>query len=401
MIIYQELTKYFEKFNDMFEECLGNRLELDDIIFTLQRKNKILGYFAHKNFESQDGLFKHEISLNPEYFTVKPKIEVLRVFCQELLQLYRVEHGDPETLKIGFYDEEWGEFMMCVGLMPSRTGKPDGKETGKKMSSYILPDGAFIKLCNELAEQGLLIEWFDKIPAKYEIEHLMQDLYEIRDLIDLKDVHPALIEVPILKRKNIDVFNFMGCLERNENNKKIELNTAKALETNIISKPAVSPQVLDDEELYGDQNEAEVDLAKPESDAIKSDNDGNAEYIEYRESSTFADSPKDYSDDDIQNNNLDDDLPKEKPKKEKVKLTQVDLVDVINQSTPVGTKEQLAEIIGIEKPKPPTKRSSFKYTCGCENEVVANKEHLRFTCNSCQMAYRCETEKFATDVVKN
>ena len=69
MIIYQELTKYFEKFNDMFEECLGNRLELDDIIFTLQRKNKILGYFAHKNFESQDGLFKHEISLNPEYYS--------------------------------------------------------------------------------------------------------------------------------------------------------------------------------------------------------------------------------------------------------------------------------------------------------------------------------------------
>lgn len=367
MIIYHELNTYFERFNQMFEECLGNRLSLDDIIFTLQRKSNVLGYFAHKKFESQDGCFKHEIALNPEYFTVKPKIEILRVFCQELLQIYRIEYGDQDSLKIGFYDDEWGAFMMCVGLMPSHNGKPDGKETGKKMSSYILPDGEFIKLCNQLAEEGLLIEWFDKIPAKYEIDHLMKDLYEIRDLIDLDNVHPSLIEVPILKRRNINVFNFLECLERNEHSKKIELNSEKAIESNIISP----------------QPETHDDAKQPLSHLV---------HLLETESLT-----------DLRNKMKNDYEPSESEPKKKgeLKLNQVDLVDVINKQQPIDTKDKLAEIIGIEKPRPPATRKSFKYKCGCDNEVVANKEHLRFTCNSCQMAYRCETENYEEGVAKN
>lgn len=401
MIIYHELNTYFERFNQMFEECLGNRLSLDDIIFTLQRKSNVLGYFAHKKFESQDGCFKHEIALNPEYFTVKPKIEILRVFCQELLQIYRIEYGDQDSLKIGFYDDEWGAFMMCVGLMPSHNGKPDGKETGKKMSSYILPDGEFIKLCNQLAEEGLLIEWFDKIPAKYEIDHLMKDLYEIRDLIDLDNVHPSLIEVPILKRRNINVFNFLECLERNEHSKKIELNSEKAIESNIISP---QPEPHDDAKqplshlVHLLETESLTDLRNK----MKNDAHGYESDEDYASPNVFE-KPLDRGDDDVHDLNQDDYEPSEsEPKKKgKLKLNQVDLVDVINKQQPIDTKEKLAEIIGIEKPRPPATRKSFKYKCGCDNEVVANKEHLRFTCNSCQMAYRCETENYEEGVAKN
>lgn len=390
MIIYHELNTYFERFNQMFEECLGNRLSLDDIIFTLQRKSNVLGYFAHKKFESQDGCFKHEIALNPEYFTVKPKIEILRVFCQELLQIYRIEYGDQESLKIGFYDDEWGAFMMCVGLMPSHNGKPDGKETGKKMSSYILPDGEFIKLCNQLAEEGLLIEWFDKIPAKYEIDHLMKDLYEIRDLIDLDNVHPSLIEVPILKRRNINVFNFLECLERNEHSKKIELNSEKAIESNIISP---QPETHDDAKqplshlVHLLETESLTDLR----DKMKNDTHGYESDEDYVSPNVFDK----LLDRGIVDYDLDDDLD------DVHDHNQVDLVDVINKQQPIDTKEKLAEIIGIEKPKPPATRKSFKYKCGCDNEVVANKEHLRFTCNSCQMAYRCETENYEVGVAKD
>lgn len=370
----------------MFEECLGNRLSLDDIIFTLQRKSNVLGYFAHKKFESQDGCFKHEIALNPEYFTVKPKIEILRVFCQELLQIYRIEYGDQESLKIGFYDDEWGAFMMCVGLMPSHNGKPDGKETGKKMSSYILPDGEFIKLCNQLAEEGLLIEWFDKIPAKYEIDHLMKDLYEIRDLIDLDSVHPSLIEVPILKRRNINVFNFLECLERNEHSKKIELNPEKAIESNIISSQPEShedtKQPLSDLVLLLETESLTELKEKMKNDTHEYESD--EDYVSPNVFDELLDRGiVDYDLDDVHDHN------------------QVDLVDVINKQQPIDTKEKLAEIIGIEKPKPPATRKSFKYKCGCDNEVVANKEHLRFTCNSCQMAYRCETENYEVGVAKD
>lgn len=350
MIVYSELQQIFERFNQMFEDCLGERLNIEDIIFTLQRKNKVLGYFNYKSFENPEGGFKHEISLNPEYFTVKPKIEILRVFCQELLQLYRIQFGDKETLKIGLYDEEWGEFMMVIGLMPSNTGKPDGKPTGKKMSSYVMPDGAFLKLCNEMAEDDLLIGWFDKIPAKYEMETLMYDLFELRDVLEMQMVHPSLIEIPILKRKNIDVLTFIECLELNKETKKIQFDIEKAELRNLL------PQTKQPVELNEDEDEYYQNPTFPM--ATRKDEFGDRDMLSV-----------------LHNPN---------------KLE----AETFN----INTKDKLAEIIGIEKPKTPNKKNVFKYACAC-SEVTSSKENLRFTCNSCTMPFRCETEVFENNVV--
>ena len=381
MMVYKELNAIFERFNNMFEEYLGDKLDIEDIVFTLQRKNKVVGYLVHNSFENTEGVFKHEISLNPEYFTVKPKIEILRVFCQELLKLYRIYYGDPETLKMDYYDADWGAYMLTVGLMPSHNGKPDGKDTGKKMSSYVLPDGPFLQLCNELAEEGLLIDWFDKIPAKYEIENLMLDLYELNDVMVLEDIHHLLIEVPILKRKKVDVMSFIQCLDRNENSKKIEINEVKA-EKSLIIKP------------HRDDNFTDNDL---EVSPLITDS-----LVEVVTPAT-TDSNLDWVGKDLEDVMYDrTDIPVKKS--EKNSLSHIDFSQTTPFTTPIKltNKDQIADLLGIEKPKPPSvRRSNFKYTCGCGDEVTAPKENMRFTCNSCQMGFRCETETYESNVASS
>ncbi len=103
MGIYDVLELIFHRFNDdLFEVALGERLDFNDIIFTLERKNKQIGLLSYRQFkkvEDGEATFKHEISLNPEYFAIAPKIDVLRVFCQELTRLYRYVHGEKKKMK--------------------------------------------------------------------------------------------------------------------------------------------------------------------------------------------------------------------------------------------------------------------------------------------------------------
>jgi hypothetical protein len=52
--------------------------------------------------------------------------------------------------------------MKSIGLHPSNTGQPGGKETGGKMSHYIVPDGPFAKAYRELAATGFRLDWQSK-----------------------------------------------------------------------------------------------------------------------------------------------------------------------------------------------------------------------------------------------
>jgi hypothetical protein len=52
--------------------------------------------------------------------------------------------------------------MKTVGLAPSSTGAVDGKETGQKVSHYILPGGRFERAWRELAESGFKLSWQSK-----------------------------------------------------------------------------------------------------------------------------------------------------------------------------------------------------------------------------------------------
>lgn len=379
MILYTELDSIFERFNQMFEDLLGDKLDRDEIVFTLQRKNKVIGCLIHNSFENTNGSFKHEILLNPEYFTVKPKIEILRVFCQELLKLYRIKFGDKETLNIDMYDADWGAYMLIVGLIPTHNGKPEGRDTGKKMSSYFEHDGPFLNLCTEMAEEGLLIEWFDKIPSKYDIDNLMADLYELNEVVMLTDIHPLLAEVPILKRKSLDVMALIGCLSLNEESKKVELNTEKARETLVVNLEVPVEEEFN-EDLPVDPKVAQINenSAPSKTESERTDKELVDVMLDRKEIPVLASVKKPAT-----HKGLEDDY-------------------VLPKTLNISSKDQIAEIIGFEKPKPPSvRRSSFKYKCGCGNEVTGAKENMRFTCNSCNMGFICETETYETGVAES
>lgn len=372
MGIYDVLELIFHRFNDdLFESALGERLDFNDIIFTLERKNKQIGLLSYRQFkkvEDGEATFKHEISLNPEYFAIAPKIDVLRVFCQELTRLYRYVHGEKKKMKTDYYDEYFGEYMMTIGLHPSNTGAFGGKEVGKKMSSYILPDGKFLKVCNALVEDGIILNWFDvDIPSKASVDDILMRVYEINEELG-EDLSPVLLEVPLLQSKNIEVDSLLPCLEINSETKKIEINEAKAATHLVINVP----DNFDDVEGFDDFDEEEDTPTigrlegerEWEEDGFIKDNLGVGKTMQYT-SDDYDENEEDYT--------------------ESVQIA-------------VVSKSAMADVIGIEPPKQVKSKTKFKYTCGCGQSVVGDRENMRFRCDSCQLAFRCETEKLESIV---
>ena len=51
--------------------------------------------------------------------------------------------------------------MKEVGLQPSSTGAPGGKEVGQKMADYSIEGGLFAKATAKLVEKGFSLSWVD------------------------------------------------------------------------------------------------------------------------------------------------------------------------------------------------------------------------------------------------
>jgi hypothetical protein len=64
--------------------------------------------------------------------------------------------------------------MREVGLEPSSTGLPNGKDTGQTVSHFILPRGLFIQSCRKLLEEGFSLGWFDRHVPRPPEEHQQQ-----------------------------------------------------------------------------------------------------------------------------------------------------------------------------------------------------------------------------------
>lgn len=55
----------------------------------------------------------------------------------------------------GYHNKEWGRKMHEIGLAPSSTGAPGGKETGQRVSHYIVDGGRFALAFTRLEAQGV------------------------------------------------------------------------------------------------------------------------------------------------------------------------------------------------------------------------------------------------------
>lgn len=150
---YNSLEGAYDFFNERLFEG-----RLPACLLTLQRKSKrTLGFFAPGRFESSDGENSDELAMNPAHFSSRELTEILSTLVHEMTHVEQQHFGKPG--RRGYHNKEWGRLMKRVGLYPSNTGKPGGKETGQQMMDYVIKGGPFDTACAELQRRGFSLDW--------------------------------------------------------------------------------------------------------------------------------------------------------------------------------------------------------------------------------------------------
>jgi predicted SprT family Zn-dependent metalloprotease len=145
----------FDFFN---EELFQDRLPR--CMITLRANRSSLGYFAQERFkEGSSEKVIHEIALNPKAFKNRSVEDVLSTLVHEMVHLEQQCFGKPSRGR--YHNKQWGTLMKRVGLYPSDTAEPGGKETGQSVSHYIIEGGPFSIACSELLKTGFTIEYAD------------------------------------------------------------------------------------------------------------------------------------------------------------------------------------------------------------------------------------------------
>ncbi|WFS69541.1 SprT-like domain-containing protein (plasmid) [Agrobacterium leguminum] len=145
---YTGLARAYALFN---EELFGG--ELPACLITMQRVKKAYGYFAGGRFGSKDGaVVTDEIALNPAHFSLRTTEQILSTLVHEMVHLWQHHFGKPS--RGGYHNREWAEKMHAVGLVPSSSGEPGGKETGQRVTHYIADGGPFQRVFSRLEEEG-------------------------------------------------------------------------------------------------------------------------------------------------------------------------------------------------------------------------------------------------------
>jgi predicted SprT family Zn-dependent metalloprotease len=142
---------------------------LPNCLITMQRSKKSYGYFAGGRFGSVDGKeITDEIALNPSHFRSRTTEESLSTLVHEMVHLEQHHFGKPS--RNSYHNKEWAKMMQAVGLIPSDTGAPGGRQVGQKVSHYIEAGGPFARACAALIAGGfeaLYVElWQDGEAAK-------------------------------------------------------------------------------------------------------------------------------------------------------------------------------------------------------------------------------------------
>lgn len=126
---------------------------LPEPVITLSSDRRTKGHFINDWYLTPQDSY-HEIALNPAYWT--DVRQALSTLVHEMCHLqHHITVGLSRHDKDGGHSVGWGVLMKNVGLYPSNTGMPGGKETGVKMTHYIIPGGRF-----DLATQVLLDNGF-------------------------------------------------------------------------------------------------------------------------------------------------------------------------------------------------------------------------------------------------
>ena len=154
---YDALNRAYDSFNARLFAA-----RLPRCLITMQRQKGSRGYFAGGKFVTRDGqVVTDEIALNPKHFLERTTKEVLSTLVHEMTHLEQHHFGKPS--RSGYHNKEWAELMRAVGLIPSDTGEPGGKDVGQRVTHYIEIGGKFDRACNSLIDVGLRLDYADRV----------------------------------------------------------------------------------------------------------------------------------------------------------------------------------------------------------------------------------------------
>jgi hypothetical protein len=153
---YRALQEGYDFFNgELFDDGLPQ------LLVTLQRHANSYGYFVADRFQGRSegsaAAHAHELALNPDNFVGRSDEEIASTLVHEMAHVWQQTHGKPP--RRAYHDKQWAGKMKEIGLQPSTTGRPGGKETGQKMTHYILKDAPFAKAFAKLARKGWQLDW--------------------------------------------------------------------------------------------------------------------------------------------------------------------------------------------------------------------------------------------------
>lgn len=138
----------YKTFEDAFNH-FNRRLfagKLSPCLIVLHRHRSAYGYFwadrqAAQGEKDNTKNKIHEIAMNPQHIRTRNVKDTFSTFVHEMVHQYQQEHGKPP--KNAYHNKQWAAMMKDVGLHPSDTAAPGGKETGRYVSHYIVKGGLF------------------------------------------------------------------------------------------------------------------------------------------------------------------------------------------------------------------------------------------------------------------
>ncbi len=154
---YTSLTTAYDFFNrELFISGLP------PCLITMQRHKGAFGYFSGERFArtTNPNEVTDEIALNPAHFATRKPNEVLATLVHEMVHLWQHHNGEPP--RKGYHDKQWAIKMREIGLIPTATGEPGGKETGQKMTHLIEENGRFANAATKLFEEHPTILYHDR-----------------------------------------------------------------------------------------------------------------------------------------------------------------------------------------------------------------------------------------------
>ena len=141
---------------DFFNERLFDN-ELPHVMLILHRHQKEFGHFWGEIFQNSDGYKVSEISINPDYMDRHDR-ETLSTLVHEMCHVKQYMILGNTLPTIG-HCTKWAKQMKKVGLIPSATGKPGGRQTGKSMTHYIKEGGPYDQAYVEWYSENGKLSW--------------------------------------------------------------------------------------------------------------------------------------------------------------------------------------------------------------------------------------------------